>query len=125
MEDIISDRETASWSSAVNSSGAAVESKINGDKVIIALDLLPIAPIRGVRTIRQDFLAGGDEAIRSLLPTPETKADVILSDMAPNISGNKVRDEAAGLEICQAVYQFAARYLRVGGSMASDGGTLV
>ena len=75
--------------------------------------------------MRQDFLEGGAELIATLLPTPETKADVILSDIAPNMSGNKTRDVAAGIEVCEAVYRFASQHLRVGENDGTDGGTLV
>ncbi|KAL5514002.1 hypothetical protein ACEPAG_2763 [Sanghuangporus baumii] len=126
VEEIISETETGIWSAANVSPVPTEETGKEGEeKMIIALDLLPITPIRGVRTIQCNFLTKGEEAIKALLPTPETKVDVVLSDMAPNMSGNRIRDEAAGLEICEAVYRFAARHLRVGGSMASDGGYLV
>ncbi|KAI5121533.1 hypothetical protein M0805_002593 [Coniferiporia weirii] len=91
-------------------------------KTIIALDLLPITPLRGVRTVRQDFLNGGAALVASLLPTPDTKADVILSDIAPNMSGNKTRDTATGLEVCQAVYAFAASHLRASDHERDAGG---
>ncbi|KAL5522001.1 hypothetical protein ACEPAF_1857 [Sanghuangporus sanghuang] len=123
VEDIITETEAGTWSAA--NMPTEKTGKEEEEKIIIALDLLPISPIRGVRTVQCNFLAKGEEAIKALLPTPETKVDVVLSDMAPNISGNKTRDEAAGLEICEAVYRFAARHLKVGGSTPSDGGYLV
>ncbi|EJD00334.1 FtsJ-domain-containing protein [Fomitiporia mediterranea MF3/22] len=124
VEGILTDRDVDAWSTT-GESFSENSGELSGEKTIIALDLLPISPIRGVRTVRQDFLAGGDALIASLLPSPDTKADVILSDIAPNMTGNKTRDEAACLEVCEAVYRFAARYLRVGGSSASEGGSLV
>lgn len=120
---IISSSKDGNWGSGTIQRDSDLESKIA--KTIIAIDLLPIVPILGVRTVRQDFLEGGAELIASLLPTPETKADVILSDIAPNMSGNKTRDVASGIEVCEAVYRFASQHLRVGENDGTDGGTLV
>ena len=124
VQDLLDDSDEASWSSL---DVASEDSSQKMGKTIIALDLLPIAPLRGVRTVRQDFLAPGtDKLLASVLPSPETKADVILSDIAPNMTGNKTRDVAAGLEVCEAVFNFVVRYLRRGAKEEKrDGGVLV
>ncbi|THH08277.1 hypothetical protein EW145_g2808 [Phellinidium pouzarii] len=109
VEAILAESALGTWSETQTS---APEEGTKNRKTIISLDVLPIKPLRGVRTVRQDFLDGGAELVASLLPTPDTKADLILSDIAPNMSGNKTHDSAAGLEICQAVYAFAAHHLK-------------
>jgi len=43
---------------------------------------------------------------------PEGKADLILSDMAANFTGNKARDVEASLDICLAVFEFVKKNLR-------------
>ncbi|MCC7258577.1 MAG: RlmE family RNA methyltransferase [Gammaproteobacteria bacterium] len=83
---------------------------------VIAVDLLDMAPIDGVSCIRGDF---GDEAIlqtigRELGPTG---ADVVLSDMAPNISGNWSVDQPRSMGLAEEVLAAAGRLLRPGGSM--------
>jgi 23S rRNA U2552 (ribose-2'-O)-methylase RlmE/FtsJ len=89
-----------------------------GRGTIVAVDLLPILPIPGVHFLQMDFLHPSSmPRLVSLLP--EGKADVGLSDMAPNMSGNKVRDEERGREISEAVWEFSRRVLRM------DGGTLL
>lgn len=83
---------------------------------IVAVDLLRIAPIPGVRTLEVDFLSpqAGD-LIRAMLMSPsnpEGKADLILSDMAANFTGNKIHDVEASLDICLAVFNFVKNNLR-------------
>lgn len=43
---------------------------------------------------------------------PEGKVDVVLSDMAANVSGNDTHDIEESLEICEAVFAFAQGHLR-------------
>ncbi|KAF8228086.1 23S ribosomal RNA methyltransferase [Tricholoma matsutake] len=100
---------------------------------IVAVDLLPIQPIPGVQTVQADFLSPQtDLLIHAMLTVegnPKGKADVILSDMAANMSGNVVQDVERSLEICEGVYEFARKRLRPGrgGGKASQsfGGTLL
>jgi hypothetical protein len=93
-------------------------------------------PIPGVQFLQADFISPEtDPLVHAMLTVegnPEGKADVILSDMAPNMSGNVVRDVERSLEICEGVYEFARRRLkrpgrRGGGGMSSltKGGTLL
>ncbi|KAL1757681.1 ribosomal RNA methyltransferase FtsJ domain-containing protein [Schizophyllum commune] len=90
--------------------------KARGRGTIVAVDLLPMVPIPGVRTLKGDFLTPATvQRVRSLLATSENpggKADIILSDMAANASGTGVRDIQSSLDICESVYSFAARNLR-------------
>jgi 23S rRNA (uridine2552-2'-O)-methyltransferase len=94
---------------------------------LIAVDLLPIRPIPGVVTIQADFLSPiADALVRANLP-PESDTgvvDLILSDMAPNISGNASADIARCLRLWEAVFRFARRYLTVQGGK-NTGGALV
>ena len=97
---------------------------------IIAVDLLNILPIPGVQTVMGDFLAEGTEQIiRGLLfnaNNRQAKADVILSDMAANTSGNDAHDSQSSLEICEAVFDFATRNLRTANSTGRrKGGVLL
>jgi 23S rRNA (uridine2552-2'-O)-methyltransferase len=86
-----------------------------GKGTIIAVDLLPILPIPGVQTLKIDFLSPqADRLIKSLLTSDdntEGKADVILSDMAANISGNRIHDIESSLQISHAVLRFAKENL--------------
>lgn len=103
---------------------------VQGRGTIIAMDLLPIEPIQGVQTIKADFMLGSTtRRIRELLYNPQNpkgKADVILSDMAANVSGNVAHDIEASLEICEAVFNFASKNLRSAQSIGRrKGGVLL
>ena len=97
-------------------------------KRIIAVDLLAIAPIPGVNIIKGDFLDPSTHtAIEDLLDTSTSpRVDVILSDMAPNISGNRSRDIGRSLELCTSVFEFTKTWLVTAEEAGhSRGGTLV
>lgn len=103
-----------------------------GRGVVVAVDLLPIFPIPGVRTLQTNFLSPeADEYIEALLPRPDSShhsrtVDVILSDMAANFSGNRTADTESGLQICETVLKFAKRHLRTGREIGRrKGGVLV
>ena len=101
-----------------------------GRGTIIAVDLLNILPIPGVQTIMGDFLEKGTEKIICGLlfnaNNRQPKADVILSDMAANTSGNDAHDIQSSLEICEGVFDFAARNLRPADSVGRrKGGVLL
>ena len=74
---------------------------------VIAIDLLPIAPISGVTVLQGDFREG------MLLEGP--KADVILSDVSPNLSGIGNVDQARVLELTGAAIDFCRKALKPGG----------
>ena len=101
-----------------------------GRGTIISVDLLNILPIPGVQTVMGDFLAEGTaQVIRGLLfnaNNRQAKADVILSDMAANTSGNDAHDSQSSLEICEAVFDFARWNLRTADSVGRrKGGVLL
>lgn len=120
--------EYGSWSSpsrtpdpldelGLDRDGYVVEPQIpSGRGTIVAVDLLPIYPIAGVKTLQMDFLSPQADAYISTLLSPqpgvEGKADLILSDMAANFTGNRLHDVEASLDICHAVFKFAQRRLR-------------
>lgn len=94
-------------------SQVAVEVGGPGSKVF-ALDLDRMAPIDGVTFIRGDIK---DEAVaRRLLGMLPDKADVVISDMSPDISGNYSYDHARSVELCEHALRFASKVLREGGS---------
>lgn len=106
------------------------ENTSRGRGTIVAVDLLRMEPIHGVHTIQADFLSPEAEImIHGLLAikgNPEGKVDVILSDMAANVSGNNTRDTESSLEICNAVFEFAVRHLKSAESIGRKrGGVLL
>lgn len=82
---------------------------------VIALDLLEMAPIPGVTFIRGDFR---EDAPRHALEQAlgGRQADLVLSDLAPNISGVAATDQARAAELAELALAFAERHLKPGGS---------
>lgn len=98
--------------------------------VIIGVDLLRMQHIPGVEFVQGDFLAPQTvdtiQALLKLSGTADGLVDIVLSDMAANLSGNDTRDIEASLEICNAVFEFAKRNLRTAGSIGRrNAGVLV
>ncbi|MBI0584584.1 MAG: RlmE family RNA methyltransferase [Methanomassiliicoccus sp.] len=82
---------------------------------VVGVDLQHIDPIEGVRTIRGDMTKPETvEALRSLL---DGRADVVISDMSPNISGSYSMDHARSVDLCAHALEFARQTLRPGGSL--------
>lgn len=80
---------------------------------VFAIDLLAVQPIRGVEIVRGDFTDTPTRA--ELLARAPAGADLVLSDMAPNISGIADRDQRLSYELGLLAVQFAAEALRPGG----------
>jgi len=86
--------------------------KPNGQ--IIAMDLLAMEPIEGVEFIQGDF---SDETVMQTLFTRMAgkKADWVISDMAPNMSGNECIDIPRSMYLSELALDFAVQALRTGG----------
>lgn len=83
---------------------------------MIALDILPMEPIDGVHIIEGDFRE--DETLNSLVQAMgEDKADLVFSDMAPNISGMGVVDIPRAYYLAELALDLAQRMLKPGGSL--------
>jgi 23S rRNA (uridine2552-2'-O)-methyltransferase len=89
--------------------------KIMGDSGrIIGLDLLPIDPIPGVELIQGDFR--DEEVLEQLMTVMEgQKADLVISDMAPNISGMSAVDLPRAMYLCELALVFSKDVLKPGG----------
>lgn len=84
-------------------------------RVVVACDLLPLATVpAGVRDVVGDAREASTQ--RRILATAGASEarpfDVVLSDMAPNITGNRVRDQALTLELVECTLDLAERWLR-------------
>ncbi|KAH9059624.1 23S ribosomal RNA methyltransferase [Lactarius vividus] len=120
------DAPSGHWSEGVEDAGIDAEDR----GVVIAVDRLRIPPITGVHTLQADFLAPETapmvEAIIRAKANPDGKADVILSDMAANATGNRTHDTQDSLDICHAVWNFTQKHLRTAESIGrKSGGVLL
>ena len=83
---------------------------------VIALDLLEMEPLRGVVAIRGDF---SEEATLKLLDeqSGNRPIDLVVSDMAPNISGVGLVDQARSIHLAELALEFARERLKTGGDL--------
>ena len=81
---------------------------------VLALDILPMEPVAGVDFLHGDFTE--DAVLEDLESRLEgAKVDVVLSDMAPNLSGVASVDQARSIHLCELALDFAVRHLKPGG----------
>lgn len=82
---------------------------------VIALDLLETDPLPGVTFIQGDF---GEDAILTELKNSlqDSKLELVISDMSPNISGIAVSDQARSMYLAELALTFCTEHLNYGGS---------
>jgi 23S rRNA (uridine2552-2'-O)-methyltransferase len=97
----------------VGTGGAAV-GELNG--TIIALDILPFEPIEGVQFIQGDFRE--DSVVQQLESALQGRpVDVVVSDMAPNLSGIESSDSARVAHLIELAVDFAKAHLKPDGAL--------
>jgi 23S rRNA (uridine2552-2'-O)-methyltransferase len=95
--------------------GAAV-GELNG--TILALDILPMEPVEGVTFLQGDFRE--DEVARQLEALlAGRQADVVVSDMAPNLSGIESADAARISHLVELAVEFARAHLKPEGALVA------
>ena len=83
---------------------------------VIAVDILSMEPIAGVNFILGDFTE--TPVYEKLLEQLDgSKADLVISDMAPNLTGIKDTDQARSIYLVELAYDFAQQVLIPGGSL--------
>ena len=93
-----------------------VSEKLAGQGTIIALDVLPMPALPGVDCIVGDFR---EEAVLQQLMqrVPTAGVDLVLSDMAPNMSGTTAVDIPRAMYLVELAYDFSQKMLKPGGTM--------
>lgn len=85
---------------------------------VVALDVLEMDPIPGVEFIQGDFQQQGTlDQLMELLGGAE--ADLVISDMAPNVSGIAAVDQPRSMYLCELALDFARQVLRKEGAFVS------
>jgi 23S rRNA (uridine2552-2'-O)-methyltransferase len=101
--------------SAPGSWSQVLASLMDGNGNIFALDLLDMDPIKGVDFIQGDFREQGVlEILEKKLD--KIRLDLVISDMAPNISGIKSADQAGIIYLNELALQFAVDWLKPKGN---------
>ena len=97
-------------------SGGAAAGELKGS--IIALDLLPMEPVEGVVFLQGDFREP-EMLERLAVEMQGRKADVVLSDMAPNLSGIASADAARIENLVELAIEFAQHYMKPQGALVA------
>ncbi len=96
--------------------GGAAAGARNGR--IIALDILPMEPVEGVLFLQGDFRE--DEVLQRLaLELQGSKADLVVSDMAPNLSGIESADSARIEHLVELAIEFSTMHLKPQGALVA------
>ncbi len=83
---------------------------------IIAVDILPMQPVDKVLFIKGDFTE--EEVLQSCIAgLSEAKADLVISDIAPNLSGVRTSDQARCMYLAELVLNFTDDVLKPGGDL--------
>ena len=105
------------WSQYVRrrlSPDGAAAGALNG--TIVALDILPMEPVEGVQFLQGDFRE--DEVLAQLAELVGGEpVDVVVSDMAPNLSGVESSDSARIAHLVELAVEFAQNHLKPGGAL--------
>jgi 23S rRNA (uridine2552-2'-O)-methyltransferase len=89
---------------------------LKGKGLVVALDVLPMDPVVGVEFIQGDFREPGPLAeLKSRLAG--RPVDLVMSDMAPNMSGIDAVDQPRALYLAELALDFAGEVLRPGGAL--------
>ncbi|WJJ94111.1 RlmE family RNA methyltransferase [Neopusillimonas aromaticivorans] len=114
--DIVVDLGAApgSWSQVVRERLVGPGGVLEGR--VIALDLLPMEPIAGVEFFQGDFR--NDDVLHQLEARLQgQKVDLVISDMAPNLSGVGVADSARIQHVCDLALEFSVNHLKPDGAL--------
>jgi 23S rRNA (uridine2552-2'-O)-methyltransferase len=88
--------------------------RLKGNGRVIALDLLEMQPVAGVEFIQGDFR---EESVLLQLENllANKQVDLVIADMAPNISGISVMDQARAAHLTELALEFSEKWLKPGG----------
>jgi 23S rRNA (uridine2552-2'-O)-methyltransferase len=83
---------------------------------VVAVDILPMEPVDRVLFTLGDFT---DESVEKALleQIGDNKADLVISDMAPNLTGIRITDQARSIGLAEIVYDFCHQALKPGGDL--------
>lgn len=91
-------------------------SKIGPKGEVLALDILPVEAYAGVRFLQGDFTQ--DTVFEALIELiDQREVDLVMSDMAPNFSGNKAIDIPRSMYLVELTLDLAERVLKPGGNV--------
>jgi 23S rRNA (uridine2552-2'-O)-methyltransferase len=91
-------------------------SRVGARGRVLAVDVLPMETLAHVEFIPGDF---GEEAVRAscLEALQGRRADLVISDMAPNLSGVRATDQARSMRLAELALEFSRQVLAPGGDL--------
>jgi len=91
-----------------------LKEKLGPQSKIVAVDILPMEPLSGVTAVQADFSTDeGLHAVEAALSG--ARPDLVLSDMAPNLSGIDSVDQARSIHLAELALEFASNVLQPSG----------
>ncbi len=102
---------------AAPGSWSQLSSQVTGSNgLVIAVDLLPINPIENIKIIQGDFC---DQAVQNQIINllGNKPADLVLSDMSPDLTGIRITDQANMEELLHSIIDSLDIFLRPGGNL--------
>lgn len=112
MEDLLSDGDRVVDLGAAPGGWLQVATERVGTGTVVGVDLQRISSLEGVETIKGDMT---DEETREEIVERVGEADVVLSDMAPNMTGEYSLDQARSVHLARQAFETACALLRPGG----------
>lgn len=94
------------------------------NRLVVAIDYLPVDPVPGVVIVQKDFL--DEDAPSALIEALGEQPDVVLSDMAAPTTGHRQTDHLRTMHLCEVAADFAISVLKPGGHLLAktfQGGT--
>ena len=90
--------------------------RLGSKATIVAIDVLPMDPVRGVTFVQADFRESeGLAALESALDG--RKVDLVVSDLSPNLSGVEAADQARSVHLGELALEFSKAWLQPGGDL--------
>ena len=92
-----------------------VRQRLGDSGTVVALDILPMQGIAGVDFLQGDFRE--ESVLRALEQRLDgQKLDLVLSDMAPNMSGVALADQIRAMDLAELALDFSRHWLKPGGA---------
>ena len=93
-----------------------VAKKVGTKGKVVAIDILEMAPVTGVHFIQADFShVAGLNAVVEAIGGENEKVDLVISDMAPNLTGIGITDQARLFTLGELALEFAVKFLKPNG----------
>jgi 23S rRNA (uridine2552-2'-O)-methyltransferase len=110
-------RTAVDLGAAPGSWSQVLRERLPAGSTIVAVDVLPMDGLAGVTFVQADF--GSDEGLAAVENAlGDSRAELVVSDMAPNLSGIDSVDQARSVHLAELAYEFACQHLQPGGHFA-------